>query len=587
MTCCCSPDRKPALGVVVCAAVMAVISCAPTRAEKVAGEGSGGIIGSGGTSEYGGAGGGSVDPPGPTGGDTGLSTGGVTTSGGTGGGGTAGTSGPPPDDIPCTGNPECAATGQVCEVGIKLCVPCVKTTDCPAGGHCLGNRCVTFTPCSSKSDCSAASPVCDTTRGVCVQCVADTDCPTANTCTANKCVAVLKCKLNSDCTSNVCDAANNVCLECLVDSNCGSGKHCVRNACRTACKAAADCSSLGMVCDTANSACVPCLTTANCPPSWSCLANACVPDICDSTQSACSGTSVAGCNADGDRFDNFTSCASGKPCSARGAVAGCGGVPIRDAGGGSDAPAPTGDAGAGACGAGTSSDPCKAGIPKFTGTQTVDGNGSELCSLPAFVLNAQNAAKVIKSNSSASQFETATARVAWDSAGFHAYVEVQDSSVQTVYMADSTQAINKAYQGDSVEMFVSSSNNVTGLTSKDSNTIHIVVPATGPAVSVKDSSSSGTAAALPTNQYAQVSASWGYAVEVLLPWPGSAPSAGSAIRFDMDINSADKTFTNVDDMRDAQLIYYIGTVSGSSTCTGGDGTVPWCDDRAWCQANLL
>jgi hypothetical protein len=242
------------------------------------------------------------------------------------------------------------------------------------------------------------------------------------------------------------------------------------------------------------------------------------------------------------------------------------------------------DGGGGSCGSGTTADPCKSGIPKFTGTQKVDGSGSEFCALPYFVLNAQNAAKIINYNSvPLSQFETATARVAWDSAGFHAVVEVQDSSVQTVNMVDATQATSKSYQGDSIEIFFSSSNNVTGLTSSDSNTVHLVIPANGPAVSVKDTGSSGTPTALLTSQYAQATTSTGYAIEVLIPWPGSTPSSAGTIRFDMALNSADKTYSSIDKMRDGQLIYYIGSPSGTTTCQTTDGTVPWCDDRIWCQ----
>jgi hypothetical protein len=73
-----------------------------------------------------------------------------------------------------------------------------------------------------------------------------------------------------------------------------------------------------------------------------------------------------------------------------------------------------------------------------------------------------------------------------------------------------------------------------------------------------------------------------------LPWPGTAPAAGATVRFDIVLNSADKTFTSVDDMRDGQLIYYLGTVTGTTTCqgTGGDGNVPFCDDRIWCSTNI-
>jgi hypothetical protein len=153
-------------------------------------------------------------------------------------------------------------------------------------------------------------------------------------------------------------------------------------------------------------------------------------------------------------------------------------------------------------------------------------------------------------------------------------------------MQDTTQATGKSYQGDSIEFFVSSSNTVTGLTSSDSNTVHVVIPANGPAVSVKDTGSSGTPTALLASQFAQATTSTGYAIEVLLPWPGSTPSAGTTVRLDMALNSADKSFASIDKMRDGQLVYYIGTLSGTSTCQTADGTVPWCDDRTWCQANL-
>ena len=574
-----SPDRNILLGLLC---LMGAAACTPLPRNNVAGS-SGGAIGSGGVPGGGAASGGATAG---AGGGQGSAPGGSAGGTGTGSGGVGGAGGTTLANVPCAGASDCAASGQVCEPVTKLCVQCVKTADCPSGGHCLGNRCVTFTACSSKSDCSS-DPICDTTRGVCVQCMTNTDCATGQSCNSNKCVALATCKNNGDCSTKICDSANNVCIECLVDSNCsGSNQHCVRNVCRTACTSTSGCTALGMVCDTSNSVCVQCLSATECPASSYCLMNACVPDVCDSTQSSCNGTSVASCSATGDVFDSYTSCSASKPCTVRSAVASCGGVTIQD-GGLPDAPGSTTDGGGGACFGGTSVDPCKSGIPKFTGTQVLDGGGTEFCSLPYFVLNAQNAAKIINYNAvPVSQFETATARVAWDSTGFHAFVEVQDTSVQTVNMVDTTQATSKSYQGDSIKFFVSSSNTVTGLTSSDSNTVHVVIPANGPAVSVKDTGSTGTPTALATNRFAQATTSTGYAIEVLLPWPGGTPSAGSSVRLDMALNSADKSFASVDKMRDGQLVYYIGTLSGATTCQSADGTVPWCDDRTWCQANL-
>jgi hypothetical protein len=75
-------------------------------------------------------------------------------------------------------------------------------------------------------------------------------------------------------------------------------------------------------------------------------------------------------------------------------------------------------------------------------------------------------------------------------------------------------------------------------------------------------------------------------IEALLPWPGTPPTVGSSIRFDLALNSADDKFGTVGDMRDGQLIYHLANV-GNTTCQGNnDGTVPFCDDRTWCTTTL-
>jgi hypothetical protein len=205
--------------------------------------------------------------------------------------------------------------------------------------------------------------------------------------------------------------------------------------------------------------------------------------------------------------------------------------------------------------------------------------------------SAANAADVIKYHGVAPP-EIATVRVAWSAAGLSAYIDVLDASVETVSMVDATQQISKIYQGDSIELMISSSNNVTGLTGTDNNTLHVTVPAAGPAVIVKTSDSGGASqgayTSLPTNQYAQKITATGYAIELRLPWPGATPTAGSTVRFDIALNSADSTYTNVDDLRDGQLIFYLGTLTGPTTCqgTGSDGNVPFCDDRLWCSTTV-
>ncbi len=173
----------------------------------------------------------------------------------------------------------------------------------------------------------------------------------------------------------------------------------------------------------------------------------------------------------------------------------------------------------------------------------------------------------------------------WTQAGIVAFLDVKDASVQTVNMKDPGQAVAKAYQGDSIEFFVSSTDALTGLTGTDNTALQITVPASGPAAQVKTASGgSPTQTALPQAQYAQSTSSTGYTIELKLPWPGGAPSAGAKIRFDMALNSADTNCSGVDDMRDGQLIFYLGTVS-NTTCPNNTPDV-WCDDRTWCSATL-
>jgi hypothetical protein len=305
----------------------------------------------------------------------------------------------------------------------------------------------------------------------------------------------------------------------------------------------------------------------------------------------CSGAGVAKCKADGSGWGPVTACSASTPCTAYAGVASCGGTsidggttPAVDGGDQGDVPIPT-------CTSATV-DPCKT-IPMLLGTQTLDGKGDDLCSVPSFQFTAQTSGVKVNNynNVPLTQFETVTARVAWTSAGISAFFDVLDTSVQTVYDKDPTQAQDKAYQGDSIELFISSSDAVTGLTGTDNNTLHIIVPADGPAVQVKTSNNGGASTGTPTlllaTQYQQAKTSGGYAIEVQLPWPSGSPSSGTQVRFDLALNSADTNFNTVDDMRDGQLVYYVGTVSGTTTCqSSSDGTVPYCDDRTWCETML-
>jgi hypothetical protein len=596
-----------------CVAAIGGLACGGSERRNAgsggASGGEGGATGSGGAGQggvgHGGSGSGGMASGGAAGGSSG--SGGIT-SGGVSGGGSGGSSeggagggaggssqggaGGTTVITTCTSGSDCSSDSPFCEMTFKICAACLKTSDCASGGHCLGNQCVSFASCGNTRDCGT-DEVCDPARGLCVQCFKTADCSSGQDCVNYACVAVQSCQDTSECGSKVCDTDKKKCVECAGDGDCKtSDQKCVQNLCRAACTSDKNCTSQGMLCDSASSVCVQCLGDGDCPASAYCEAGVCKPDVCDSTQSTCSGDGVAACNAAGSGWGSVTACSSSQPCKAQGGLATCGGTvppdggnPPLDGGNPPDDGGPTDTPIAPTCTTDTIA-PCTT-IPKFTGNQTLDGKGDDMCSVPSFTFTKTAAAQVNNYNNIPdAQFETVTARVAWSPAGLHAFFEVTDADVQTVYMKDTgTAAVDRPYQGDSIELFISSSDTVTGLTASDNNTIHVTLPASGPAVLVKTSSGgSAVHTVLPTTEYSQEKTATGYAIEVKLSWPGDAPSGGGRARFDLALNSADSICTGVDDMRDAQMVFYLGEAGGSTSCPGAPEA--WCDDRTWCSTTL-
>jgi len=475
----------------------------------------------------------------------GANTGGVVGTGGnTGpelGGQTFGSGGAPPE----TGG---AATGGVPAIECRDSRDCVNAPD-------------------GETICSQA--------GQCVQCVTPDDCGpdggSNHDCTRNRCIAFEPCNQDDDCSTGACNLARHRCVECTSDTHCTAPNNkCYAQACRVGCASDNSCTPLGMLCNKTTGVCIECDDQMTCDNGLLCDPNGkCVEPVCGAGERICLGGGIATCVANGSGFGTPKACPTGSACEQHGGVLGC-----YDADGGLACYVP--------------GDPC-AEIPAFIGAQVLDGVGDEFCGIPSAVLDATHNQGTRDWHTRAP--EVATIQVAWSSVGLHLYVEVEDVSVQTVQMADPAQAITRAYQGDSIEILFSSNNNVTGLTGTDANSLHVQIPASGPAVMIKTNNeggaSQGTATALPQGQYMQkILPGVGYAIEAQLPWPGAAkPNMGTTIRFDLTLNSADTNFSSVDDMRDGALFYHLGNVA-SSTCQSNDGTVPYCDNRTWCATPL-
>lgn len=465
----------------------------------------------------------------------------ATLGGGTCAAGACGTCGGP--GLACctsgTGSGSCTAPDTLCSGG--TCERCgsVGYNCCAAGAGGAGVCNDANSLCGANNKCTACgipgAPCCagDTCSGGC--------------CYANTCVAE-----NGACGSNAgtcqagrCSGCGNASQPCCSKDTCYNGLLCKSGTCNP-------CGGSGQDCCPASS------TAGQCKAGLACVGNgaAAVCAVCGGAGDYCC-TGSTPCNS---------GCCSLTTHRCVADTSSCGSL---DGGAGSDGPMSQ-------CATGGS--PCSA-LAHFTGTQVLDGKDDEFCSIPSFELTFQNAAKVNEYNGSGGSYhERAVARVAWDAAGIHAFIRVFDTTFTPAQAADSL------WNGDGVELMFSSSKDVTGLTSSDANTLHVMIsPPT--AASVKDYASSGTPTPLPATSFVSGSDTTGYWVELNLPWPGTAPAASAQIKFDMQLNAADGVSKNGDSqIRDAQAVYYQAAAPASSPC--GNTVYPFCDDRVWCTTLL-
>jgi hypothetical protein len=215
-------------------------------------------------------------------------------------------------------------------------------------------------------------------------------------------------------------------------------------------------------------------------------------------------------------------------------------------------------------------DPCHA-IPRFTGTQVVDGAGDEFCSIPAFVMTVKNAGFVHPAGAM-SDTSRAIVRIGWSPEALHAHVHVDDPKILVA---------STIYDGDNVQFFIAgdkpSVGNFSGADDGSANQVLIAPPAT-PTGAGKSSTHYGS----PTFQFAARMVAGGYEIELRWPWNGIATPAavGKIIGLDLLVG-VKNTPSNVTTDFEYELYR---RASASTTCTG-DAQL-WCDDLLWCTPTL-
>lgn len=496
-------------------------------------------------------------------------------NGGQGGVSAAGTTIP---SVDCASDVTCTPLGLLCNKELGKCAACNLDADCGEGVNCVAGICGGSAGCTANADCASAAtgPVCDVTRGRCVACDTAADCakPDSSLCTNQQCVPVTPCTNSLGCTAPtpVCDTstAPGHCVACTTSEDCvasGTGLTCANSQCVPSCTSSDTCTG-GLLCNTSGSTgfCAECAADADCAASEFCSNGTCTADVCTAgIDQACLEGGIALCNASGSGFSAPEACAAGKSCSVSNSRATCGAA----VSGCANNP-------------GTAA-PCTE-IPAFTGTQTVDAKGDDFCSVPAFEFSFANAAGVnnnkVTTGSTADYAQYAVARVAWSTDAIHAFIEVYADPVRANSDA------SRLWDGDSVELMLTTNNNPPGLTSEDNQAIHVIANYAKGAL-VKSNGESGTATEITdSSQLAVGFSDNGYVIELKLPWPGTAPVSGAAVRFNMALN-VDTEAVDPDVWgRDAQAVLAMATLSGPTTCSVTDNPTPFCDERLWCATKL-
>lgn len=484
-------------------------------------------------------------------------------------------------DIDCETDIVCKPEGLLCNTNTGKCVQCKVDSDCADEASCVAGLCGGQAGCRSNDDCadSPSGKACDLERGRCVACTTAADCasPESSECINNACTTITPCTNSLGCTdanAPVCDteASPSRCVQCITPADCkalGVGDVCVDNACTASCTTDSDCGR-ELKCDTSSSSgfCAACVSHADCSANQYCHRNKCIADICEAeVDQACINGAIVTCTADGDGFASPRTCSVDESCTVSNSRATCG----------------SGSSNSGCSNNPGSIDPCNE-IPKFVGSQTVDGKSDDFCSIPSFELSFTNAAGVnnnkVQSGATTDFTQKAVAKVAWSSEAFHAYVEVIVKPVR------SNSSVDRIWDGDSIELMVTTNGNATGTTVDDANALHVIAN-NAIAVTVKSTSESGTHTQINDTNRAWVGyTDNGYAVELNLPWPNSAaPKDGASVRFEMALNVDTESVDPGVWGRDAQAVLALETISGTSTCSATPPT-PFCDERLWCSTQL-
>jgi hypothetical protein len=217
-------------------------------------------------------------------------------------------------------------------------------------------------------------------------------------------------------------------------------------------------------------------------------------------------------------------------------------------------------------------------IVKYTELQSVDGEVTDFCNVPATVFNFASAEYTdVVSGAVDSSVSQATVKVAWDETALRAYVHVIDPAFHHIGGA--------GYNGDNVQFFISSnppSSALTSSTTGGTTQITIVPGAGGTPADIDYYGDAPTYSPATSPVFFTEFVSDGYVVEIMWPWRRTPPTASDQIAFNMMIGVDDNGLG-----RDFEYSYAFKSVV-TSNCYPyfSSDDAPWCEMRHWCAPTL-
>jgi hypothetical protein len=229
-------------------------------------------------------------------------------------------------------------------------------------------------------------------------------------------------------------------------------------------------------------------------------------------------------------------------------------------------------------------------IPRFTGTQVVDGYDDDLMSLPD-VLYPWGTLLTSGGGIAMGDHLDVDARVGWSELALHVFIHVHYETGHVI----APSATDLLWYGDAVELFLKGDSNLTGAYDggADPGATQIVASpdATNPPRSeMYNNYGMGMLGPLPSGSVAAHIDGNDYALEFMIPWTlvvashEATPTAGSSIGFDFGVDYRWRGIDAGTNEPEYQLLLSLRSV-GSTPCPTTT-PIPSCDDRLWCTPTL-